>query len=166
MSTFAQAFEVDDDARTRVEAVSRLLTGRAVLGAGLTFVLSSGLDWDGLEGFGRIAAATGADILNLDYRRNAVGPGGAPVLDHVDIVMVRRRVGYAYTRCRLSVPRGGEHAVLVPRTGAAFHFRVEPNEVVQVQGRARDVAAGVARADRRLAALMIETGDACAPGRT
>jgi len=154
METLAKAFEVDDDARTCVAAVSQLLTGHAVLGAGLTFVLSSGLDQQELERLGQIAAATGADILNLDYRTDMVGSDDVPVLNHVDLVMVRRRTCYVYTRCRLSVPRGAEHAVLVPRTGARFHFRAEPNEIVQVRGRARDVAAGVARADHKLTTLM------------
>jgi len=144
-------------ARPRVNAVCRMLWGKGEMGHYLSFVAGCGVDDAGRSEFARVASVSDQELIHLDYSDEVVGPDGVPVLNQIDLFLPRIPATFVFTRCKLVLPRGKRRAVIVPPAEFPFHFRVDPTEVVQVFGRPDDVAAGVARADDRLAQIMADS---------
>jgi hypothetical protein len=142
--------------RAHVAAVSKLLLGKRTMNPGLMILAGDPLDPLARLEFGRTAVEAQVDLIYLEF---AIDEDGVPVMTGIIVMLPRDAVCYASTGCRLSLVPGRAHAVILPRDGAAFHFKVLAGEILQVRGRPASLVAGCHRAATKLADLVRDGAD-------
>ncbi len=137
--------------RAHIAAVSKLLLGNKTMKPGLMILAGDPLSPPNRIEFGRTAVEAQVDLVYLEF---TIGEDGVAAMTGINVMLPRDTVCYASTGCRLSLVSGKVRAVITPRDGAEYHFKVLAGEILQVRGRPASLVAGCDRAATKLATLV------------
>lgn len=142
---------VTDTMRRHITAITKMLLGRATMRPGLAMVAGSLLNEAGIIRIAQLASDSRNDLIHLDFAID----GDAATLREIIIAVPRDNGVHVHRRCRLAQRPEDRHAVLLPRDEVRGHFKVAPDEIIQVRTKPADLLVeGVAFAARRLEQLV------------